>query len=80
MCGQHFIVPWPDTHSRTPVSVAATWQVGLEQQATYLAAFGLLRALDLVQGELQRGRGRQPSLQRRALLPGVRPGVTRAGD
>ena len=60
--------------------MASTLQVRLQQQALHLAAFGLLLALDLVQGELQRGGGRQPSLQRRELLPGVRPGVTRARD
>jgi hypothetical protein len=76
----HFVVPLPDTQSGTHVSVTSTLQVRLQQQALHLAAFGLLLALDLVQGELQRGRGRQPSLQRRELLPGVRPGITRAGD
>jgi len=77
---QHFVVPLPDTQSGTHVSVAATLQVRLQQPALHLAAFGWLLPLDLVQGELQRGRGRQPSLQRRELLPGVRPGVTRGGD
>ena len=77
---QHFVFPLPDTQSRTHVSVPSTLQVRLQQQALHLAAFGLLLALDLVQGELQRGRGRQPSLQRRELLPGVRPGITGAGD
>ena len=60
--------------------MTSTLQVRLQQQALHLAAFGLLLALDLVQGEFQRGRGRQPSLQRRELLPGVRPGITGAGD
>jgi hypothetical protein len=59
--------------------VAAALQVRLKQQALHLAAFGLLLALDLVQGELQCGRGRQPSLQGRELLPGVGPGVPREG-
>ena len=77
---QHFVVSVPDTQSGTHVSVAATLQVRLQQQALQLAAFGLLLALDLVQGELQRGGGRQPSLQQRELLPGMRAGVTRARD
>jgi hypothetical protein len=52
--------------------VAPTLQVRLQQQALHLAAFGLLLALDLVQGELQRGRGRPPSFQGRET--GRRPG------
>jgi hypothetical protein len=75
-----FVVPLPDTQSGTHVSTASTLQVRLKQQALHLAAFGLLLALDLVQRELQSGRCRQPSLQRRELLPGVKPGVTRVGD
>jgi hypothetical protein len=51
---QHFVVPLLDTQSGTQVSVASTLQVRLQQQALHLAAFGLLLALDLVQGELQR--------------------------
>jgi hypothetical protein len=51
---RHFVVPLPDTQSGTHVSGAATLQVRLQQQALHLAAFGLLLALDLVQGELQR--------------------------
>ena len=77
---QHFVVPSPDTQSGTHVSVPSALQVRLQQQALHPAAFGLLLALDLVQGELQRGRGTQPSLQRRELMPGVRPGVARARD
>jgi hypothetical protein len=76
----HLVGLLPDTQSGTYVSMASALQVGLQQQSLHLAAFGLLLALDVVQGELQRGRGRQPSLQRRELLPGVRPGVTHAGD
>jgi hypothetical protein len=67
----HFVVSSLDTQSGTHVAVAAALQVRLKQQALHLAAFGLLLALDLVQGELQCGRGRQPSLQGRELLPGV---------
>ena len=48
---QHSVVPLPDTQSGTHVSVAATLQVRLQQQALHPAAFGLLLALDLVQGE-----------------------------
>src|ERR1035441_8897186 len=69
-----------DTQSGSHVSVTAALQVRMKQQALHLAAFGLLLALDLVQGKLQCGRSRQPSLQGRELLPGVGPGVPREGD
>jgi hypothetical protein len=76
----HFVVSLPDTQSRTHVFVTSALQVRPQQQALHPTAFGLLLALDLVQGEFQRGGGRQPGLQRRELLPGVRPGITGAGD
>ncbi len=77
---QHFVVPLLDTQSGPHVSVAAALQVRLKQQALHLAAFDLLLALDLVQGELQCGRGRQPRLQGRELLPGVGPGAPSEGN
>ncbi len=46
----------------------------------HLTAFGLLLALDLVQGELQGERGGQPSLQGTELLPGLGPGDIGEGD
>jgi hypothetical protein len=38
-------------------------QMGLEEKALYLAAFGLLLGLDLVERELEGAGGRQPGLQ-----------------
>ncbi|PYT30519.1 MAG: hypothetical protein DMG57_07940 [Acidobacteria bacterium] len=73
------MAPLFDTPSGSHVSVAAALQVRLKQQALHLPAFGLLLALDLVQGKLQCGRGRQPSLQGGELLPDVGPGIPRRG-
>jgi len=52
---------WPD------ISVASVLQVGLEEQALDLAAFGLLLRLDLVERELEGTGGSQPGLQLREL-------------
>ena len=41
--------------------------MGLEEQALYLAALGLLLALDLVEGELQGAAGGQPGLEQSEL-------------
>ena len=49
------------------ISIAAILQVGLEEQALYLAAFGVLLGLDLVEGELEGGGGCQPGLKQREL-------------
>ena len=51
-------------------------QVGLEEQALDLAAFGLLLGLDLVEGELEGAGGCQPGLQQRELNQ-RRSGVSR---
>jgi hypothetical protein len=80
MSVQHFVVPLLDAQSGTHVSVAAALKVSLKQQTLYLAAFGLLLTLDLVQGELQSERGGQPSLQGTELLPGPEPGDIGEGD
>jgi hypothetical protein len=42
-------------------------QVGLEEEALHLAAFGLLLALDLVKGEFEGAAGRQPGLEQSEL-------------
>ena len=42
-------------------------QVGLEEQALHLAAFGLLLGLDLVEGELEGAGGCQPGLEQSEL-------------
>ena len=42
-------------------------QMGLEEQALDLAAFGLLLGLDLVERELEGAGGCQPGLQQREL-------------
>jgi hypothetical protein len=49
------------------ISVAAVLQVGLEEQALDLAAFGLLLRLDLVERELESNGGSQPRLKLREL-------------
>ncbi len=69
-----------DPQGGAHISVAALLDMGLEEQSLQLASRVLLRALDLVQGELQGGRGGQPVLQGRELLPGEGPGVRREGD
>jgi hypothetical protein len=48
---------------RSHISVATILQVGLEEQALHLAAFGLLLGLDVVEGELEGGGGSQPGLK-----------------
>ena len=78
---QNSVVPLPDTQRGTHVSVAATLQVRLQQQALHLAAFGLLLALDLVQWrrpkrssfhDSDRHTG-QPCLRRGRIEQGVTP-------
>jgi hypothetical protein len=49
--------------SRPYISVAAMLQMGLEEKALNLAAFGLLLGLDLVERELEGAGGCQPGLQ-----------------
>jgi hypothetical protein len=48
---------------RTHISVATILQVGLEQEALHLAAFGLLLGLDVMERELEGGGRRQPGLE-----------------
>jgi hypothetical protein len=47
----------------THIPIAALLQMGLEKQSLYLAAFGLLLALNLVEGKLQGVAGSQPGLE-----------------
>src|SRR5208283_2823200 len=53
--------------SRSHISVPAMLQMGLEEKALDLAAFGLLLGLDLVERELESAGGCQPGLQQREL-------------
>jgi hypothetical protein len=48
---------------RPYISIAAMLQMGLEEKALDLAAFGLLLGLDLVERELEGAGGRQPGFQ-----------------
>jgi hypothetical protein len=48
---------------RSRISVATILQVGLEEEALHLAAFGLLLGLDVVEGESEGGGRRQPGLE-----------------
>jgi hypothetical protein len=52
-----------ELQSRTYISVAAMLQMGLEEKALDLAAFGLLLGLDLVERKLEGTGGCQPGLQ-----------------
>jgi hypothetical protein len=56
-----------ELQGRPHISVAAVLQVGLEEQALDLAAFGLLLRLDLVERELESTGGSQPRLKPREL-------------
>jgi hypothetical protein len=52
-----------ELQSRPHISVAAMLQMGLEEEALELTAFGLLLGLDLVERELEGAGGCQPGLQ-----------------
>src|SRR5689334_15928028 len=52
-----------DVQRRSHISIAAALDMSLEQQALHLAALGLLLRFNLVEWELQRTGGCQPSLQ-----------------
>ena len=69
-----------DKQSAAHLSVAPLLDVSLDEQSLQLTSFELLLALDLVEGELQSGRGRQPGLQGRELLAGIEAGRRRRGD
>jgi hypothetical protein len=69
--GQLTVLVVEDT-ARAHISVAALLQVGLEEEALRLAAFGLLLALDLVQRELQGADGGEPGLEQCELDSGGR--------
>jgi hypothetical protein len=60
---EHCAVCLFELQGRPYVSVAAMLQMGLEEKALNLAAFGLLLGLDLVERELEGAGGCQPGLQ-----------------
>ena len=63
MGAQHLAGGLRDTQRRPHISVAAEWEMSLQQQALHLAALGLLLRLNLVEWELEGATGCQPSLQ-----------------
>jgi hypothetical protein len=66
--GVETVVGWPlDAQCGSDISIAAMLQVGLEEQALHLTAFGLLQRLDLVEGELEGAAGCQPGLEQSEL-------------
>src|SRR5258708_40119105 len=69
-----------DAQGRADITIAALLDVSLEKQSLQVTSLEFLLALDLMQGELQGGRGGQPGLQRRELLLGVGAGGRRQGD
>jgi hypothetical protein len=56
-----------EVQRRSDISVAALLQVGLEEQALQLAAFGVLLGLDVVEREFEGAGGRQPGLKQSEL-------------
>jgi len=60
---QHIAGCLGDAQSRAYISVATELEMGLKQQALYLAPFGLLLRLNLMERKVQGSWGRQPSLQ-----------------
>jgi hypothetical protein len=64
---EHLAILLLEAQGGSHVSVAAKLQVGLEEEALHLEAFGLLLGLDLVEGELQGAAGRQPGLEQSEL-------------
>jgi hypothetical protein len=64
-----------ELQSRPHISVAAMVQMGLEEKALDLAAFGLLLGFDLVERELEGVGGCQPGLHLGEL--DIRRGVSR---
>jgi hypothetical protein len=60
---EHLTVLLLKEQSWSYISVATMLQVGLEEKALDLAAFGLLLGLDLVERELEGTGGCQPGLQ-----------------
>jgi hypothetical protein len=56
-----------DAQRGSHIAVAAKLQVGLEEQALHLTAFGLLLGFDLVEGQLKRTGGGQPGLEQSEL-------------
>jgi hypothetical protein len=64
---EHRIVLLLELQSWSHISIATLLQVGLEEQALDLTALGMLLGLDLMEGELEGGRGCQPGLKQREL-------------
>jgi hypothetical protein len=60
---EHRAVCLLELQDRSHISIAAMLQMGLEEKALDLAAFGLLLGLDLVERELEGTGGCQPGLQ-----------------
>ena len=66
--GIEYLAVWRlEAQGEPHISVTAKLQVGLEEQALHLAAFGLLLGLDLVEGQLERAGGPQPGLKQSEL-------------
>jgi hypothetical protein len=56
-----------DAQRGSHIAVAAMLQVGLEEQALHLTAFGLLLGFNLVEGQLESTGGSQPGLEQSEL-------------
>jgi len=69
-----------DTQGGADITVAALLDVSLEEQTLQVTPLELLLALDLMQGKLQGGWGRQPVLQGTELLLGTGAGGGRQKD
>ncbi len=69
-----------DTQGGADITVAALLDVSLEEQTLQVTSLELLLALDLMQGKLQGGWGRQPVLQGTELLLGTGAGGGRQKD
>lgn len=64
---EHVPVLLVEAQGGSNIAVAAMLQVGLEEQAVHLAAFGLLLRLDLVEGQWESPGGSQPGLEQSEL-------------
>ena len=72
---EHLTVLLMELQDWPHISVAAVWQVGLEEQALDLAAFVLLLRLDLVEGELKGTGGSKPNWQSPSAKTDAKTGV-----
>jgi len=64
---KHLSVLVSEAEGGSHIAVAAMLQVGLDEQALHLEAFGLLLGLDLVEGQLESTGGGQPGLEQSEL-------------